>query len=194
MAQFAILTGKALASRIAGFGKVAATFTQATHQLAYSALNHVELHHDAIYCNALFNATPANYRGALVVWFKAFGKVAFDAATKEFTYSKTAKSDMATAITISPADYQKQSSTKDAADFDEIKALESFIKKMVEKGARKRMIHALNGVMRIVKGELPEDKTNVVAAPEVVKARKAKAAGKAAKVAKTEAAPVANAA
>ncbi|EBX4816790.1 hypothetical protein DRY87_24495, partial [Salmonella enterica subsp. enterica serovar Newport] len=64
MTSFAILSGKSLKSAIAGYGKIAATFSQKTHQLAYSALDHVEQHHDAIYCNAIYSATPKNYRAS----------------------------------------------------------------------------------------------------------------------------------
>ena len=77
MTAFAILTGKSLKTAVASYGKTAATFTEKTHQLAYSALNHVEQHHDAIYCNAIYSATPKNYRAAVVKLMTAFGKVAF---------------------------------------------------------------------------------------------------------------------
>lgn len=112
MATFAILTGKKLASAIAGFGKVAATFTEKTHQLAYSALNHVEQHHDACYVQSLYEATPVNYRSAIVNWATNFGKVTFDATTLTFSYAKGKKSDMEGAMDVSPADFKKESSKK----------------------------------------------------------------------------------
>ncbi|QPC87131.1 hypothetical protein GA830_10535 [Mesorhizobium sp. NBSH29] len=185
MTNFAILTGKTLAARIAGFGKVSATYAKATHQLAYSALNHVELHHDAKYMNALFNATPANYRNALVKWAVAFGKVAFDPkAGAGFTYAKAKVSDMPGAMKISPADFVKDS-TKSTAEFDEMKRLESMIKLFREKGASKKMVKALEGVQRMFTGETAAP-VNVVAATTVIKARKAKAAATAPKAAKVE--------
>ncbi|EBW2353252.1 hypothetical protein C9W97_25240, partial [Salmonella enterica subsp. enterica serovar Enteritidis] len=108
MTSFAILSGKSLKSAIAGYGKIAATFSQKTHQLAYSALDHVEQHHDAIYCNAIYSATPKNYRASIVKWLTAFGKVSFDTVKLEFTYSKGKKSDLSAALLISPADYEKE--------------------------------------------------------------------------------------
>lgn len=175
MTAFAILSGKSLKAAIAGYGKIAATFTEKTHQLAYSAINHVEEHHDAIYCNALYNATPANYRAALVTWMKDFGKLTFDATTKAFTYNKAKKSDLPTALTVSPAEYAKAASTK-ATNFDEVKQLESLIKKFEEKKATPAVLNALRGVLRIAQGKGAPAAENVVAAPTLVKARKAKAA------------------
>ncbi|MBR2689182.1 MAG: hypothetical protein IKE42_15120 [Aquamicrobium sp.] len=107
MTAFAILTGKSLKNAVANYGKTAATFTEKTHQLAYSAINHVEQHHDAIYCNAIYSATPKNYRAAVVKWMTAFGKVAFDAIKLVFTYSKGKKSDLPAAFVVSPAEYEK---------------------------------------------------------------------------------------
>lgn len=107
MATFAILTGKKIASAIASFGKVAATFSQRTHQIAYSALNHVELHHDACYVQALYEATPVNYRKAIADWATYHGKVAFDAKTLTFTYAKRKASKMDEALQVSPADFTK---------------------------------------------------------------------------------------
>ena len=107
MTAFAILTGKSLKNAVANYGKTASTFTEKTHQLAYSALNHVEQHHDAVYCNAIYSATPKNYRTAVVKWMTAFGKVAFDAAKLVFTYAKGKKSDLPTALATSPAEYEK---------------------------------------------------------------------------------------
>ncbi|OCX12688.1 hypothetical protein QV13_24125 [Mesorhizobium hungaricum] len=114
MTAFAILTGKSLKTAVASYGKTAATFTEKTHQLAYSALNHVEQHHDAIYCNAIYSATPKNYRAAVVKWMTAFGKVAFDAVKLVFTYAKGKKSDLPAAFTTSPADYEKDKKSTEA--------------------------------------------------------------------------------
>lgn len=107
MNAFTILTGKTLKNAVAGYGKTAATFGQKTHQLAYSALNHVEQHHDAVYCNAIYSATPKNYRAAVVKWMTGFGKVVFDAVKLVFTYAKGKKSDLPAALATSPADYEK---------------------------------------------------------------------------------------
>ncbi len=145
-----ILTGKTLAKRIAGYGKVAATFAAATHELAYGAINHVELHHCASHLNALYNATPTNYRGALRKWAVKFGKVSFDAETKTFAYEVKASSDLETAFTVSPAEYATESK-KDAADFDELRTLETFLKKMQEKGASAKTIAAIEGAVRLLK-------------------------------------------
>lgn len=133
MTAFAILTGKALKGAIANYGKTAATFAERTHQLAYSALLHVENHHDAVYCNAIFTATPKNYRGALVSWFKAFGKVSFDSAKSEFVYSKGRKSDLPTALTVSPADYAKaKSDTTDKAGKSLLERLEAMMQGVMD--------------------------------------------------------------
>lgn len=182
MATFKILTGKALSAAIAGFGKVSATYSEKTHQLAYSALNHVEEHHDACHLNSLYAATPVNYRSALVRWSTAFGKVTFDAKELAFTYAKGKASDMPAALAVSPADYVKDSSTKAEAKFDEIAQLESVIKRFTEKGASRKMLSALKGALRMVKGEVPAAE-NVVPAAKVIKARKAKASKAAPKAA-----------
>lgn len=108
MATFNILTGAALAKAIAGQGKAVATFTAREHQLAYSALNHVELHNDPKHLNALFDVTPANYRRGLVSWATAFGKVTFDPKTKAFVYAKGKASDLEKALDIAPANYARE--------------------------------------------------------------------------------------
>lgn len=175
MAAFAILTGKSLAKAIAGFGKVSATYAEKTHQLAYSALNHVELHNDACHLNGMYAVTPVNYRAALVKWAVAFGKVEFDAIALTFSYKKGKASDMPAALEISPADYVKASSTKTEPTFDEVEQLEKVIKRFADKGASKRMVAALKGVLRVMKGEAEPAAANVVPAATVIKARKAKA-------------------
>lgn len=106
-APFKILSGKSLKNAIAGYGKKAATFSQATHQLAYSAINHVDEHNCASHINALYQATPTNYRGALRQWACHFGKVKFVTESMTFEYNKSAKSDLEGALSISPADYTK---------------------------------------------------------------------------------------
>lgn len=108
MANFQVLTGKTLKSKIAGFGKKAATFAADLHQLAYSALNHVEEHHDAVYVTALYNAMPTNYRLSVVKWSTALGKVTFDPKTLEFSYAKGKTSDMVKAMAVSPAEFSRE--------------------------------------------------------------------------------------
>lgn len=175
MATFKILTGAALKNAISGFGKKSSTYAELTHQLSYSALNHVELHHDAIYVTSLFEATPVNYRSAIVRWAVNFGSVTFDAKTTAFTYKKGKASDMDGAMKVSPADFVKSEKKAETA-FDEIKQLEAVIARFTEKGASKKMVKALQGALRVVKGEsVPE---NVVTASTLIKARKAKSAPK----------------
>ncbi|EFO32116.1 conserved hypothetical protein, partial [Roseibium sp. TrichSKD4] len=95
--SFKILKGAALKNAIAGYGKKVASFSQHTHQLAYSALQHVDDHSCTSHLNALYASTPTNYRGAIRVWALAFGKVKFDAKTLEFTYNKKGVSDLESA-------------------------------------------------------------------------------------------------
>ena len=151
MAKFQVLAGKALASAIAGRAKAVATFTEREHQLAYSALNHVELHNDAKYLNALFDVTPANYRKGLVSWATAFGKVSFDSKERAFAYAKGKKSDMDQAMEIAPANYEKAKGEKPKAAFDEVTYLERVIKKMDEEGASPRVMQAMKGVLAVAK-------------------------------------------
>ena len=107
-ATFKILSGKALKNAIAGYGKTATTFAERTHQLAYSAINHVDEHNCASHINALYQATPTNYRGALRTWACYFGKVKFVTETMTFEYNKSAKSDLQAALETSPAEFQRQ--------------------------------------------------------------------------------------
>ncbi|CCF19148.1 protein of unknown function [Pseudorhizobium banfieldiae] len=169
MTKFVVLTGSKLNNAIKGFVKAAATFTEKEHQLAYSALNHVELHNDPKYLNALYAVTPANYRRGLVSWSTAFGKVKFDDKARVFEFAKGKKSDMAQAMEIAPANYEKATKGKPAAAFDEVKYLESVVKKLEENGGSPRVLQA-------VKGALTLAKTPIVAAP--AKAPKAAPAAK----------------
>lgn len=151
MAKFQVLTGKALSTAIAGRAKAVATFTEREHQLAYSALNHVELHSDPKYLNALFDVTPANYRKGLVSWATAFGKVSFDVKERAFAYAKGKKSDMDSALEIAPANYEKQAGKKAASTFDEVVYIERALKKLEEENASFRVIQAMKGVLQIAK-------------------------------------------
>jgi hypothetical protein len=182
MATFKILSGKSLKSAIAGYGKSVSTFTEKTHQLAYSAINHVEEHHDAIYCNALYEATPSNYRAALVIWFKAFGKVTFDSNEKAFTYSKGSKSDLPTALTVSPADYAKGESTKARAAVALIDRAKGMAEKCVkdEKASRADKAFA-RAMLKFVKAYAGETAEAPATADNVVSIDKAKKPAKAAK-------------
>ena len=152
MAKFQVLTGSKLNSAINGFGKTVATFSEREHQLAYSALNHVELHNDPKYLNALYAVTPVNYRKGLVSWSVAFGKVSFDKAAGAFTYVKGKASKMEEAMNVAPAAYERaagKETTKSA--FDEVKYLERVIAKMEEEGASPRVLQAVKGALTLAR-------------------------------------------
>ena len=78
MATFNVLKGAALGKAISGQGKAIATFTAREHQLAYSAIAHLDEHNDVKYLNALYDVTPVNYRAGLRAWAAAFSKAKFD--------------------------------------------------------------------------------------------------------------------
>lgn len=153
MAQFNVLKGAALGKAIAGQGKAIATFTAREHQLAYSALSHLDEHNDAKYLNALYAVTPANYRGGLRGWAMAFGKASFDTEKGEFGYAKGKKSDLEKAMEVAPANYAKESKGGNAEQpFDEIDYLEKTLKRLQDKGASVQTIKAMEGVVRVAKG------------------------------------------
>jgi len=106
-----VLKGKTLKNAIAGYGKAVATFSQKTHQLAYSAIVHLEEHNCTSHVQALYDATPINYRSTLRRWFTNFGKCNFSDESG-FAYSKGKASDLATALRVSPAEYVKESNGK----------------------------------------------------------------------------------
>lgn len=146
MSNFAVLTGAAIGKAIASFGKQIATFKAREHQLAYSALNHVEMHNDPKYLNALYAATPANYRAGLRAWSAAFGRVSFDdkAESGPFVYAKGKTADMDGALAVAPADYVKAQKAETAEKaFDEVVELEKIIKRFAEKGATMRTLNSL---------------------------------------------------
>lgn len=182
MATFEVLTGKALKARVAGFGKKAATFSADMHQLAYSALQHVEDHHDAVYCTALFAAMPTNYQASLKNWFTAFGKVKFDAESKAFAYAKGKESDMPGAMAVSPAEYQRAKGAKAASPL--MDRVESMAKKAIESGDAshedKAFARALANFVQLYKAPRPAVDQN--ATPRVIKGGKGKAAPAAATV------------
>lgn len=157
MAQFQILTGKALNAAIAGRAKAVATFTEREHQIAYSALHHVELHNDPKYLNALYAVTPANYRKGLRSWSAAFGKVKFDDKAGEFVYVAGKKSNMEGALEVAPANYEKAAGKKsDGGDFDEVTYLERVLKKLEDNKANPRTIQAMRGVLTVAKSAFIE--------------------------------------
>ncbi len=185
MAQFAVLKGKGIAKAISGFGAKAATFGQLVHQIAYSALDHVEEHHDACYVQQFYNAAPINYRAMLVTWFTNFGRVAFDAKSLTFTYAKSKKSDMEGALAASPAEFQKDAKGGAAKGDDTVeKAVASLITRLEaiadKTSVDPRVMQAAKGLQRLVSGQVQAE-----GKPKVVKAEKAKPA----KVKKAKAAP-----
>lgn len=174
MSTFSVLTGAAIGKAIASFGKTIATFKAREHQLAFSALNHVDLHNDAKYLNALHDATPANYRAGLVRWACDLGRVNFDVKAGAFVYAKNKKSDLETAMKVAPADYQKAKGEQAEKAFDLEKTLEKLIEKAAEKGTAMRDLNALKLCLSTIKGAeiVPVQKPAVV----VKKARPTKVA------------------
>lgn len=153
MAKFQVLTGSKLNNAINGFGKTVSTFSEREHQLAYSALNHVELHNDPKYLNALFAVTPVNYRKGLVAWSTAFGKVTFNKETRAFEYAKGKASKMDDAMEIAPANYEKQAGDGKAKEnsFNEVKYLEKVIAKLEEEKADPRVLQAVKGALTLAR-------------------------------------------
>lgn len=180
MSKFTVLTGAAIGKAIASFGKQIATFKEREHQLAFSALNHVEIHNDPKYLNALYAATPANYRAGLRSWAGAFGRVTFDekAETGPFVYAKGKTSDMDGAMAVAPADYVKAQKADTAEKaFDEVVELEKIIKRFAEKGATMRTLNSL---------KLALSQAKLGLAPEVEKPARIVRPAKVAKVAAPE--------
>lgn len=153
MTKFTVLTGSAIGKAINAFGKTIATFKEREHQLAFSAINHVDLHNDVKYLNALYAATPANYRGGLSSWALAFGRVTFDAKEGVFVYAKGKKSDLEAAMNVAPADYAKaQKGETEGKPFDLADMVEKLIKRAGEKGASMRDLNALKVALQTIKG------------------------------------------
>lgn len=174
MSKFEVLSGKKLASAIAGRAKAVATFTEREHQLAYSALVHADMHNDPKYLNALHDVTPANYRRGLVAWAGAFGNVTFDQKSGAFVYAKGKKSDLPAALEVAPANYQKAESAKKDAAFDEVAELERIVKRFAEKGASMATLNALKATLNAAKVGTLKPET-VKPAPIVRRARTAPA-------------------
>lgn len=176
MAKFVVLTGSKLNAAISGFGKVVSTFAEREHQLAYSALNHVELHNDPKYLNALFAVTPVNYRKGLVSWSTAFGKVSFNTETRVFEYAKGKTSNMDEAMEIAPANYEKaKGKPRDEKAFDEVKYLEKVVATLTEKSADPRVLQAVKGALTLAKTPAA-----AIVAPKPEKPAKAKSVNTAA--------------
>lgn len=152
MTTFTVLKGKALSAAIKGRAKVASTFTEREHQLAYSALAHVDEHHDVIYVQRLLEVTPKNYQPGLIAWATAFGKCKYDRKAEQFSYVKSKKSDLPAAMKVAPANYQKAATAKTQAAFDEVKALESVIAKFEKNKASTVTVRALKAALAIAKG------------------------------------------
>lgn len=158
-AKFVVLTGSALTSAIAGRAKAVSTFTEREHQIAYSALNHCSISNDPKYLNALYTATPANYRKGLVLWSVEYGNVAFDQKTGAFKYAKGKTFNMDSAMDIAPANFEKQAkAAKEAKEtaFDEIKYLEGVVAKFEDKKGSPRILQALKGALTMAKSEAIE--------------------------------------
>lgn len=168
MTTFAILTGKALKSAIAGRAKAAATFTEREHQIAYSCLHHLEVNSCPSHLNALLDATPVNYRRGLIAWASAYGKAKMNPETRQFEFSKTKKSDLPAALIVAPANYQKMVKAADetkAKEFDEIAYLERMIKAFGEKGGSARVAKALDGALTLAKSTAIADMRSQANAP-----------------------------
>lgn len=158
MAKFAIITGKALKNAIAGRGAQIATFTEREHQLAVSALNHLDQHNDPIYVQALYDMSPANYKRGLRMWFLEFGKCTFKAAETgqggTFVYAKSKPSNLDGAMEIAPANFEKaaKESTSEAKAFSVTDYLAKVVEKLTKEGVDQRVIRAVEGAHKVATG------------------------------------------
>jgi hypothetical protein len=174
MTAFQILTGSALKSAIAGRAKAAASFTEREHQLAASCLMHVEQHSCPSHLNALYQATPTNYRAGLVAWSLAFGRVAFDKGTGAFTFAKGKKTDVDGLLAIAPANFEKQSKAAARAEkeFDVAAYLAKVVDTLTNKDADPRVIQAVKGALNLTKMPAPQAKAEKPARTKAPKADK----------------------
>lgn len=171
MTAFQILTGSALKSAIAGRAKAAASFTEREHQLAASCLMHVEKHSCPSHLNALYQATPTNYRAGLASWSAAFGRVVFDKSTGAFTFAKGKKTDVDGLLAIAPANFEKQAkSARTEKEFDVAAYLAKVVDTLTNKDADPRVIQAVKGALNLTKMPAPVAKAEK---PTRVKAPKA---------------------
>lgn len=158
MAKFEIITGKALKSAIAGRGKAIATFTEREHQLAVSALAHLENHNDPIYVQALYDMSPANYKRGLRLWFVEFGKCTFKAAEQgqggTFVYAKARPSNLEGAMEIAPANFEKAKKESDSEPKAFVVAdyLAKVVEKLKKEDADVTVIRAVEAAVRVAGG------------------------------------------
>ncbi|WP_288198827.1 hypothetical protein [uncultured Pleomorphomonas sp.] len=174
MAAFPILTGSALKSAIAGRAKAAASFTEREHQLAASCLMHVEQHSCPSHLNALYQATPTNYRAGLVSWSVAFGRVTFDKDTGAFAYAKGKKTDVDGMLAVAPANFEKQSkTTRTEKEFDVAAYLAKVVDTLTNKDADPRILQAVKGALNLAKMPAPAKKAEKAEKPAKPAAAKA---------------------
>ena len=158
MAKFEIISGKALKSAIAGRGKAIATFTEREHQLAVSALAHLDQHNDTIYLQALYDMSPVNYKRGLRLWFVEFGKCTFKADEKgtggTFVLAKKQSTNLEGAMEIAPANFEKatKEATTEAKAFSTADYLEKVIEKLKKEDADVTVIRAVEGALRVAGG------------------------------------------
>lgn len=158
MAQFAILSGKALKSAIAGRGAQIATFTQREHQLAVSALAHLGDNNDPIYVQALYDMSPSNYRTGLRLWFCEFGKCTFKADENgkggAFVLAKKRETNLEGAMKVAPANFMKEvnAAAAPAKDFSAADYLAKVVEKLTKEGADPRVIRAVEGAQKVAAG------------------------------------------
>ena len=152
MSKFEVLNGSAIGKAITSFGKAITSHKAREHQVAYSAIAHMEPKeegkapsNDPKYLNALYAATPANYRAGLKNWALAFARVRFDdkAENGPFVYNPKGTADLVGAMDVAPADYAKATSDKAAAPLNLVKAIEGLIKKAIEANVSARELNAL---------------------------------------------------
>lgn len=178
MATFKVLKGDALGKAIEGRGEAIATFTEKEHQLAYSAIAHLEEHNDAKYVNALYAVTPVNYRAGLRAWVGAFAKAKFEKESQTFVYAKGKESNLEKALEIAPANYAKEANAgAGKAAKSLMERVESAAKKVIEDEAASRddkaFARALNNFLAMHKRALTQPKAEKPAkpAPRLIKAK-----------------------
>lgn len=158
MAKFEIISGKALKSAIAGRGKAIATFTEREHQLAVSALAHLDQHNDPIYVQALYDMSPANYKRGLRLWFVEFGKCTFKADDKgnggAFVLAKKQPTNLDGAMEVAPANFEKaeKEKTREAKAFSTVDYLAKVVEKLKKEDADVTVIRAVEGALRVAGG------------------------------------------
>lgn len=194
MAQFAIITGKALKTAIAGRGAQIATFTQREHQLAVSAIAHLGEHNDVIYVQALYDMSPANYQRGLRLWFCEFGKCTFKANETgkggAFVYAKSRATDIEGAMKVAPANFEKETkeSTSEPKAFDVTAYLTKAVEKLTAENVDIRVIRAIEGALKVASGPVVVVRNQKPLPAQAEKKAAAKPAAKKTDLAKTPAA------